>query len=413
MASTPFKAFVSSTYEDLKAHRAHVIQDLRKAGIFVDPMEEWTAESDEPKKFSKERLAGCNFCVLLVALRRGYVPEGEHRSITQLEYQAALDEGMEILVYLLNENSPWPHRFVELEKDPGVREWRADLEKKHGREFFGLEPSSIEIAPAVARWMDKHSRKSSAVGDDWVHLVSNYLDLPINEPDTSVTAFNLLPYALKAVQQAYSKGLSSKSPAETGHTSEVETSQPITTLVASARRNFEESKYERTCFVIMPFGKKRLTAGNMVFKMIDFDRIYYKIFKPAIEKVNVPGVKDLTLIARRIDEDSQPIGDIFSNINSYLEYSRLVIADITGLNANVLYELGVRHRARTSGTIIFRQANSMIPFDISHIKAFPYSFRTPKQAKESRELIRRVVEETLARDYRDSPVRLSGSNAGD
>jgi hypothetical protein len=98
MPSKTFKAFVSSTFEDLKVHRAYVISALRKAGIFVDPMEDWTAESDEPKQFSKERLAGCDFCVLLVALRRGYIPKGENRSITQLEYQAALDEGIDVIV---------------------------------------------------------------------------------------------------------------------------------------------------------------------------------------------------------------------------------------------------------------------------------------------------------------------------
>ena len=52
MPSNPIKTFVSSTYEDLKDHRAHVIKALRKSGIFVDPMEDWTAQSDEPKVFS-------------------------------------------------------------------------------------------------------------------------------------------------------------------------------------------------------------------------------------------------------------------------------------------------------------------------------------------------------------------------
>jgi hypothetical protein len=43
-----YKAFVSSTFVDLKEHRAHVISSLRRAGFVVDPMEDWTADSDEP-----------------------------------------------------------------------------------------------------------------------------------------------------------------------------------------------------------------------------------------------------------------------------------------------------------------------------------------------------------------------------
>ena len=45
-----YKAFVSSTYIDLKDHRAHVIRELRKAGFFVDPMEEWTSAAHEPSQ---------------------------------------------------------------------------------------------------------------------------------------------------------------------------------------------------------------------------------------------------------------------------------------------------------------------------------------------------------------------------
>jgi hypothetical protein len=155
--TNPLQTFVSSTYEDLKDHRAHVIRALRRSGIFVDPMEDWTAESDEPKVFSQDRVKGCHFCVLLVALRRGYIPENEVHSVTQLEYHAALESGMDVLVYLLDEKAPWPPRFNELDTDPDVRGWRARLEQRHGREIFGSAPSSIDIAPAIARWVVKHT----------------------------------------------------------------------------------------------------------------------------------------------------------------------------------------------------------------------------------------------------------------
>jgi hypothetical protein len=157
MPSNPIQTFVSSTYEDLKDHRAHVIKALRKSGIFVDPMEDWTAESDEPKVFSQDRVKGCHFCVLLVAFRRGYIPENETLSVTQLEYQAAIEKGMDVLVYLLDANASWPLRFDERNSDPEIRAWRARLEQRHGRELFGPAPSSIDIAPAITRWVVKHA----------------------------------------------------------------------------------------------------------------------------------------------------------------------------------------------------------------------------------------------------------------
>jgi len=106
------KAFVSSPYEDLKDHRAHVIAQLGKNGILVDPMERWTASGGEPKIVSKRRVHGCDFCILLVAHRRGFIPEGEDLSITQMEIEAADELGIEVLAFLLSEDAPWPPKFV-------------------------------------------------------------------------------------------------------------------------------------------------------------------------------------------------------------------------------------------------------------------------------------------------------------
>ena len=156
---TPFgtyKAFVSSTFQDLKEHRSYVIDALQRAGIIVDPMEFWSSDNDEPKAISTARLEGCQLCILLVGLRRGFIPVGEDKSITQMEYEAALNvEGMDILIYLLDEDAPWPHKYDELIKDPEVGSWRQLLMDKHTVSFFGLEPTSIDIASGISRWLSQ------------------------------------------------------------------------------------------------------------------------------------------------------------------------------------------------------------------------------------------------------------------
>ena len=151
----PYRAFVSSTFVDLKDHRAHVISSLRRAGFQVDPMEDWTADSDEPKKFSQDRLNDCDLCILIVAFRRGYVPEGENLSITQLEYETALKQGIDILPFMLDEKAPWWGNFDERKEDREIVKWRADLRKRHGVEPFNLEPRSIDMTGALGRWLAK------------------------------------------------------------------------------------------------------------------------------------------------------------------------------------------------------------------------------------------------------------------
>jgi len=152
------KAFVSSTFEDLKDHRVHVITALRDAGFFVDPMENWTAAKDEPREFSQERINGCDLCVLLVAYRRGYVPEGQSLSITQLEYQAANRLGVDVLVFMLDDRVPWLRDFDECDRDPELEKWRKSLKESRGISFFTEQPGSVNIAPALTHWIcERHT----------------------------------------------------------------------------------------------------------------------------------------------------------------------------------------------------------------------------------------------------------------
>ena len=173
-----YKAFVSSTFEDLKDHRAHVIRSLRRAGFFVDPMEEWPGDSEEPKKFSQDRLSACDLCVLLIAFRRGSVPEGDTRSVTQMEYDAAVKQGVDIVPFMLTEDAPWPRKFDELDKDPEIRAWREQLKKSHGVESFGLEPRSIDLTGTLGRWLTHHTSAQAELQNheriDWPDGKSPY-----------------------------------------------------------------------------------------------------------------------------------------------------------------------------------------------------------------------------------------------
>jgi tetratricopeptide (TPR) repeat protein len=157
--------------------------------------------------------------------------------------------------------------------------------------------------------------------------------------------------------------------------------------------------YAKICFVIMPFGLKDVGDHK-----VNFDALYDDIFVPAISAVPLPeGGK---LEPRRTDKDFFT-GDIKLEMFQYLEYSRFALADISGLNFNVAYELGARHRARESGTAIFRQTQFAPPFDISSIKAFPYEYQPADEAGKARALITRVLTESLVQNRLDSPVRLA------
>lgn len=168
--------------------------------------------------------------------------------------------------------------------------------------------------------------------------------------------------------------------------------------------------YTKICFVVMPFGtkpvgKKKLWGFMPFFtteQTVDFDKIYDNVFVPAIKSTRLP--EGGFLEPHRTDRDFFT-GNIATEMSNYIHYSRFVLADITGLNANVFYELGARHSANESGTAIFRQTDSPVPFDINPIKAFPYEYQPEDKVTKSRQLITKVLTESLIQNRIDSPIQ--------
>lgn len=113
------------------------------------------------------------------------------------------------------------------------------------------------------------------------------------------------------------------------------------------------------CFVAMPFGTKHDAAGPVVF-----DAVYKQIIAPAIQAAG--------LEALRADEEMSG-GIIHKPMFERLILSRFAIADLTTANANVFYELGIRHAARPGSTIlIFAEGRGQLPFDVAPLRALPY-----------------------------------------
>jgi hypothetical protein len=64
-------------------------------------------------------------------------------------------------------------------------------------------------------------------------------------------------------------------------------------------------------------------------------------------------------------------GEILRHILNEIVKARLVIADITGRNPNVFYELGIAH-ALGKPVLLISQTSQDIPFDISHVRVLTY-----------------------------------------
>ena len=109
-----------------------------------------------------------------------------------------------------------------------------------------------------------------------------------------------------------------------------------------------------TCFVMMPFGQ--------------WSDLYYKdVFHPAIKEAGLEPVRADELFST---------GTVIEQIWEQIKKAKLLLADLTGKNANVFYELGLAHAARKP--VIFTSgALDDVPFDLRHLRVAIYDVRDP------------------------------------
>lgn len=168
-----YKAFVAATVKDLGDQRARVVDQLRKCGIDVDPMKDWPADPGDPAALSAERTKGCHFCIALVGFQRGTIAHADPagRSITQLEIDASIRHGAQVLVYLLADTpanrAVWASKGYPIELDPDNPErlhprlvdWRSTLQTRLTCEFFqadeAITGTNPQVLPAVLRQVFK------------------------------------------------------------------------------------------------------------------------------------------------------------------------------------------------------------------------------------------------------------------
>jgi hypothetical protein len=114
------------------------------------------------------------------------------------------------------------------------------------------------------------------------------------------------------------------------------------------------------CFILMPFGRKIDAASGLT---IDFDEIYEEGIRPGIEAAGIEPI--------RADEERTG-GIIHKAMFERLILCDYAVADLTTGNANVFYELGVRHAARPATTLAIFATDQKIPFDLNFLRALPY-----------------------------------------
>jgi len=153
----------------------------------------------------------------------------------------------------------------------------------------------------------------------------------------------------------------------------------------SLSKLLKEQKYDS--MLIHPiFGKPEGRLTTDVFVLMPFHESFSPIFDDHITKT----CKSVGLTTKRADDifgSSKIIDDIWELIAN----SKIIVADCTGKNPNVFYELGIAHTLGKN-VIIITQTPDDIPFDIKHIRYIKYGY-TPRGMKAFEASLKEFIQE--------------------
>jgi hypothetical protein len=136
-------------------------------------------------------------------------------------------------------------------------------------------------------------------------------------------------------------------------------------------------------FIVRPFGIKQ---------DVDFEKVHNELIMPALKKVGIKGGTTAPIVEQ---------GNIREDMFSKLLTADLVIADISIHNANVFYELGIRHALQDKRTFLIRSAKDEVPFDLKTDRYLSYDTANPA---DSLDALVAGLKATMLSDRQDSPV---------
>ncbi|MEZ5963199.1 MAG: TRAFs-binding domain-containing protein [Planctomycetota bacterium] len=135
------------------------------------------------------------------------------------------------------------------------------------------------------------------------------------------------------------------------------------------------------CFVIIPYGRKSTPHGE-----IDFDALYANLHEPAIRAAGLEPLR----------ADREMVGGIIHKaMFERLVLCRFALVDLTVENANVYYELGLRHACREYSTVATFVDGTRLPFDLGMWRGVPYGLDRRRRLADAAGA-RAAVQEALA-----------------
>jgi hypothetical protein len=207
----------------------------------------------------------------------------------------------------------------------------------------------------------------SGYADDWDSLC-NFLDLPMG---FTTNAHGALYHTLEALREAQ---FIQFTPGRWTVEGKITSTGKWESVQTSLRVNLSE----------LAMLTEEAVVANPIFDFPEEPERQFDIFvlMPFDAKIKAVYSDHITKVAKRLDLTLGRADDLFassaivSDIWSSLFVAKVIIADCTGKNPNVFYELGIAHTLGKS-VILITQDAADVPFDVKYLRYVEYSYTPP------------------------------------
>jgi len=147
------KIYVSSTFNDLQEFREQVRTSLRSMGHEDIAMEYYSAGEKRPVDKCLADVATADIYVGIFALRYGYIPKGQKKSVTEQEYRKAFELNKPCFIFMLKEDAPWPPNRIEFKYYDRISKFRKELCDRHMVGLF-IDKNDLakQVTAAIYNW---------------------------------------------------------------------------------------------------------------------------------------------------------------------------------------------------------------------------------------------------------------------
>lgn len=347
--------YFGDTSSELQRLRPVLIEQIRQMGLTPVWLNDDEKQRPDMRAIVQDKISACDAFISLVTFLRGWQPDGMGgQSLAEIEFQImqALGKTSAILLPKHDGEMAMYLRMRSLGQPPpdliAQRRFWDELERSAKLYYFDDEADLTRQLTAILTTWARQDSGSSAQAAETLKRDGDQTFFPTDGVSVDVLAERVAEKTAAKVQ-AMQRLQQEELAKQTLKYNEALRLQPGELVFG---RPSASSQFRSDIFMIMPFAES-------------FSPIYRDVVRPVC--------LELLLTVIRGDEFTSTQGSVIEEVWSALNNCKFVIAEITGGNDNVYYELGIAHTLNKPAILITQaQRPDEVPFDIRHLRYITY-----------------------------------------